>query len=48
MDRRERRIQAGVKVLDDWVRSDPRGYIKADDREVVSRIIDAIDAVEDE
>jgi hypothetical protein len=38
---REQRIRAGVKVIEDWIKADARGYIKADDHEVVSRILDA-------
>ncbi len=48
MNERERRIRAGMKVIDDWVKADPRGYIKADDYEVVSRIMDATDAAREE
>lgn len=44
MNQLERRIRAGMKVLDDWVKEDPRGYIKAEDHEVVSRILSAADA----
>lgn len=42
---REQRIKAGMKVIDEWVKADPRGYIKADDHEVVARIMDAADEV---
>jgi hypothetical protein len=43
MNNREKRIRAGVKVIEDWIKADPRGYIKADDHEVASRILDAAD-----
>jgi hypothetical protein len=42
---REQRIKAGVEVIEAWVKADPRGYIKADDHEVVARIMDAADGV---
>ena len=48
MNERENRIRAGMRVINEWVKSDPRGYMKADDYEVVSRIMDATDAAREQ
>jgi hypothetical protein len=37
----EQAVAAGVATVNEWIESDPRGYIKASEEELVTRILKA-------